>query len=101
MKANKFVKEFGWGCAYDLWQGVFPLYENNMCILNGCVCTLNSDFLFNLLDLKNLISSWELVQEYGGLHMAKADVMDLDGWEKTSPYWVKIKQAIKDVESCL
>ena len=32
--------------------------------------------------------------------MARADVMDLDGFEKTAPYWVKIKQAINDVESC-
>lgn len=32
------------------------------------------------------------MQRFGGIHMAKADSSDLDGFEKTSPYWVKVKQ---------
>ena len=84
MKANEFVKENG--------------IEKCKRILDDLTDQgHNGDFY---KELKRLVESHELILRCGGLHMAKADVMDLDGWEKTSPHWVKIKQAILDVESC-
>lgn len=88
MKANKLIKEFGIGKAYE----VVAFFD--MCGSLTCDCD------FTIEDIKQLIESHELVESYGGLYMAKADVIDLDGWEKTSPHWLKIKQAISDVESC-
>lgn len=118
MKANEvnsqavmFVKKFGLEAAYDLWQGSFPLYENNMCILNGSVCTLNSEFMFNLLDIKSLIESHELVGNFGGIKRAKRiikksyksfNTMVSVVWND-NPYQCtieKLEQAILDVESC-
>lgn len=98
MEAHEFVKKFGWGCACDLWKGAFPLYENNMCILNGCVCTLNSDFLFNLLDLKSLIESHDFVEKLGGLDEAKDEYFNCVQNNEPASH---ISKAIEDVERCL
>lgn len=90
MKANEFVKKFGWGEA----QKCLPY------------CSKRGDFIYyknievNFNDLKRLVESHRVIEACGGIHMARADVMDLDGFEKTSPHWMKIKQAILDVESC-
>ena len=88
MQANEFIKKFGWGKTTE------SIEFYNRCGSFTCDC----DFTYD--DLKRLVESHNLVGRFGGLHMAKADVMDLDGWEKTSPYWMKIQQAIADVESC-
>lgn len=89
MKANEFVKKFGLSHSKLFGNGWITFDDG--CIENSVSRT----------DVKRLVESHELILRCGGLHMAKADVMDLDGWEKTSPHWVKIKQAIADVESCL
>lgn len=84
MKANEFLKENGLKKCSRIVEDLIE--QGN-----------DSEFV---KDLKRLVDAHEFVECYGGLHMARADAMDLDGWEKTSPYWVKIKQAIADVESC-
>ena len=88
MRANEFIKKFGWEKSKMAVKKLLPM-EDGMPV-----------FDYNSEDLKRLVESHNLVGRFGGLHMAKADVMDLDGWEKTSPYWMKIQQAIADVESC-
>lgn len=35
MKANEFVKQHGFDGAYELWEGSFNLFENDLCILKG------------------------------------------------------------------
>ena len=88
MRANEFIKKFGWEKSKMAVKKLLPM-EDGMPV-----------FDYNSEDLKRLVESHNLVGRFGGLHMAKADVMDLDDWEKTSPYWMKIQQAIADVESC-
>lgn len=112
MKANQFVKQFGIAAAYDLWEGAFPLYENNMCILNGCVCTLNSEFMFNLIDIKHLIESHELIKCFNGVSMATYYLLKSKNSDNIEIYYTnehgnifityepKLQQAISDVESC-
>ena len=99
MKANEFVKKYGWDAAIDLWCGAFDLYNNDLQILNGMVCSFsNNQFLFDLVDLKRLIESYELVKEHGSLERAKMYAESM----YTAPEVVeRMKQAIKDVESCL
>ena len=101
MQANEFVKKFGW----DKTKEVITKFHNNelhsCCFDSGLINGEDKSWWdICVYDLKRLVESHSLVGRFGGLHMAKADVMDLDGWEKTSPYWMKIQQAIADVESC-
>jgi hypothetical protein len=93
MKANEFIKKFGWNAA-------------RTCILN-CACPddrllmrhgdLISDQDFD--DLKRLVESYELVERFGGLEKAKE--MKIGefplGWVMNTS---RLEQAIADVESC-
>ena len=103
MKANEinsqavmFVKKFGWDAAIDLRCGAFDLYNNDLQILNGMVCSFSDNhFLFDLVDLKRLIESYELVGRYGAADEAKEylPMLRMDSYDE-------LKQAIADVESC-
>lgn len=107
MKANEvnsgvamFVKTFGIEAAQDLWEGAFDLYSNDIQILNGMVCRLSDyKFLFSLTDIKVIIESYALVESYGGLEKAK--IRCYPAKHVTMESYYKLKQAIKDVESCL
>ena len=95
MKANEFVKKYGFDGAYELWQGSFHLLKNNLCILSGSVCRLSdNEPLFSLGELKHLVESHELVENWGGLDDAKF-ALQLVRYPK------RLKQAIADVESCV
>lgn len=83
MEANEYIKKYGVDCAKEI-------LKHNQDLMG----------ISFFIGLKRLVESHELIESCGGIHMARADVMDLDGFEKTSPYWMKIKQAILDVESC-
>lgn len=78
MKANGFVEKFGW-----LLSKAFVENWSDLAIHYG----------FDIADLKRLVESWELVQEYGGLENSKIEV-------KKRPSQLLLKQAIADVESC-
>ena len=96
MKANEFVKKYGIEAAKDLWCGAFDLYNNNLQILNGMVCSISGNqFLFELIDIKRIVESHELVEAHGGLPQARkaahANCFD---------YPMRLLQAIVDVESC-
>ena len=81
MKANEFVKKFGW--------------EYSKHILNeDSVILVDLDYVH----LKHLIESYELVKEHGSLERTKMYAESI----YTAPEVVeRLKQAIKDVESCL
>ena len=106
MKANEFVKKFGWNDA-------------RVCILN-CACPedrwfmrhgdLVSDQDFD--DLKRLVESHELVENWGGLNGAKNSLSLLESSLAIGLYHgvvgvnaeaqiSELKQAIADVESCM
>ena len=101
MKANEFVKKFGWDAAIDLWCGVFDLYNNGLQILNGLVCSYPDDqFLFDLVDLKRLVESHAMIEkDFESVKIAEYEYMVSGCYSE--PYWIRIKQAIADVESCL
>ena len=98
MKANEFVKKYGIEAAIDLWCGAFDLYNNNLQILNGMVCSFpGNQFLFELVDIKRIVESHELVKDYYGLTRAKEHAES----NYTAPELkAALKQAIFDVESC-
>ncbi|TQR66828.1 hypothetical protein [Acinetobacter sp. RF14B] len=80
MKANEFVKKFGWFATTRL--------------VNGIDTTNDPHFSILLNDLKRLVESHELVERLGGLKKAKEYVPDNYKSEQ-------LKQAIADVESCM
>ena len=118
MKANEFVKKFGWEEAAEIVCGV-PEKFRFKCLSN--VCWDNNTYkysdrfkprlsLVNMADLKRLVESHELVESFGGLKMAKESLKNLpseyqsytmtrdDTGATTQSF--KLNQAIFDVESC-
>ena len=110
MKANEFVKKFGWNDA-------------RVCILN-CACPedrwfmrhgdLVSDQDFD--DLKRLVESHEMVEKFGGLDKAKKSLekaykrfttkisysVEIDDKTYLTGVFIEdLEQAIADVESCI
>ena len=82
MKANEFVKKFGWEYAKHILTDDAPLVMD-----------------LNYTNLKRLVESHELVESYGGLSQSRRWI------ERTvfklSDSMIALKKAIADVESCL
>ena len=89
MKANKeyskaveFVKQHGWEYAKHILTDDAPL-----------VMDLNYTYL------KRIIDSYELIKkDFESVEMAEYEYMVSASYNE--PYWVRVKQAIADVESC-
>lgn len=81
MKANEFVKKFGWDRAKREVE------------LIGTIAAMCCEDDFNN-DLKRLVESHELVEKLGGLNDAKVV-------SNSGKYYKYLKKAIADVESCL
>lgn len=86
MKANEFVKKYGWEYAKHI------LNEDSVILVD-----------LDYAHLKRLVESHELVESYGGLDKAKKRLST----EHSEPYYNysqrlvnSLKQAIADVESC-
>lgn len=104
MKANEFVKKFGWGEAKALiakheksfMPRVFDMWSDEL-----------QDFVlaekyasFDMDDLKRLVESHELVEkDFESVEIAEYEYMVSGCYSE--PYWIRIKQAIADVESCM
>ena len=94
MKANEFVKKFGWEVA-------------RFCILN-CACPDDRWFIHHgalidgedFDDLKRLVVSHELVEKLGGIAKTK-EAFGLCVFRNRASYAKRVEQAIADVESCM
>lgn len=100
MRANDFVRRYGWGYAKEI---VRKLSVNDTFYLN-----IGGEIIIE--DLKRLVESHELVESFGGLDLAKECLSQLpnkhqsytltrDDTGKTTQSF-KLQQAIADVESC-
>lgn len=91
MKANEFVKKFGWEKSKMAVKKLLPM-EDGMPV-----------FDYNSEDLKRLVESYELVEEEGGIDKVKDTFIFAykHGAEELTEHGKIIKQAIADVESCL
>ena len=89
MKANKeyskaveFVKQYGWEYAKHILTDDAPL-----------VIDLNYSYL------KRIIDSYELIKkDFESVEMAEYEYMVSASYNES--YWVRVKQAIADLESC-
>lgn len=77
MKANEYIKKYGTDCAKEILKHNQDL--------------VNVGFFINL---KRLVESYELVENWGGLDDAKFAL-------QLVRYPERLKQAIADVESCM
>ena len=114
MKANEFVKKFGWGLAKQYLnrtknQGVY-IEPKIKLMIHQSVCeptTSGIDFVFHRDDLKRLVESHELVERVISRHNKSSkecqiDINGLKSFVKKNPkiYSKRLKRAIADVESC-
>ena len=121
MKANEFVKKFGWCVARDVLSKA-PLCAHKFDVVDGKVIYLqkveDSLYWYNqprkqydhfsmdcekylLADLKRLVESLELVEVYGGLEDAKKELQRQSILRWINPETEGLRVAIADVESLL
>ncbi len=103
MKANEFVKEFGWEEVKEIVDGLKVDFYFKGIKTSPVVIFDDGETWCSYDDLKHLVESWQLVQDYGGVSKAKDFISpySLDQLSKKvySPM-LRLKQAILDVESC-
>ena len=94
VKANEFVKKFGWGLAYDVsrCKSDEPLY----CQVLDEELSLSDQ---EVLEIKRLVKSYLFIQERGGLENVKNLIATKLHWFDVGAI-IKTNQAIADVESC-
>ena len=113
MKANEFVKKFGWGEARKIVDGhkfAFHPSFKHWSIKHNDYYLVERDYTVAIADLKRLVESWELVEEFGDdisylkSHLSKCPTVIthfyLESWNQTFTR-ERLEKAIADVESCL
>lgn len=105
MNAIQFIQQHGIDKAREVVEGapewaIFWISRNQY---HGSVITfpnMTDHYSVDLVELKRLVGSVDLVKSYGGIINAKHDVkyLDLD-WDYDTPRITRLKQAIADYES--
>ena len=88
MRANEFVKKFGWDAA--------KYKADELKIFKG----LGGELSIEDAHLIRLVESHELVESFGSVSQAKFWVDMMDGSDSMQKRIDRVKQAILDVESC-
>ena len=97
MKANEFIKEYGLGEAAELVDSVKFVFKIKDVVCDPCF--LIEDYAISYKELKRLVESHEIIQkDFESVEMADYEHM-ISGCY-SDPYWIRVKQAIADVESC-
>lgn len=105
MKANEFIKKFGWCEASSVL--LKSDYHNEVDVYLAetkeftyiAIPPDENDPFVSLKELKALIESHALIKSCGGLEQAKAYAIDANACGAFNDE-LKLKQAILDVESC-
>ena len=100
MRANEFVKKFGWGWAKDV---VNNQPKTDAQIFNPYNQKYSSSYNIkkgvSVAWLERIVESHELVEKVGGLALAKIELKSVD-YNSEKDFYENLKQAIADVESC-
>ena len=80
MTVIEFIKKYGWEHSKDVSNGWITNYEN--IVLN---------------ELKSYIEAYELVQSYGGLNLAKQELLN-NAFNPILDVFICLKEAIELVE---
>lgn len=92
MKANEFVKKFGWGAAKNILHGMDEASEFTAHMPGDA---WDKPTLIDAVGLRRLVESHELVESCGGLDAARKEAHK-NCFEFNAP----LLKAILDVESC-
>ncbi|MHA3062547.1 hypothetical protein [Acinetobacter sp. ANC 4641] len=106
MKANEFVKNFGWDEAriftnsyagdIDTAFKFLKVKDKSIQMNDGSI-----EYDFHIDDLKRLVESWGLVEKFGGLENAKDMVAHpICFGDANFEIEDRLNKAIADVESC-
>ena len=93
MKANEFVKKFGWDVATKLSKEMKGITES---VADGVAGWGQSEWD----KLKRLVESHELVESFGGLKVISEKSFRLDLINNDACMAKKLNKSIADVESC-
>ena len=97
MRENYFIKEYGLGEAVELVNSVKFVVKIKDIVCDPCFFT--EDCTLSYKELKRLVESHEIIKkDFESVEMADYEHM-ISGCY-SSPYWIRVKQAITDVESC-
>ena len=103
MKADEFVKKFGWEAANSFvnWYGgktsfkFLRVKEQTISVHSG-----DQPYDFHIDALKRLVESHELVESKGGIELSKKEVRQRSIVRWVDPEVERLREAIADVESC-
>ena len=116
MKANEFVKIFGWGKAKEVSSFTSNVCEDPTHFDSDLDIYVHFDDFKGVMDesdvcihdIKRLVESHSVVSQYQSLDAAKERLQYFINWlaehwthAEFAPEIAKFKQAITDVESCL
>ena len=93
VKANEFVKKFGWDVSTKLSKEMRGITES---VADGVAGWGQSEWD----KLKRLVESHELVESKGGIELSKKEVRQRSIVRWVDPEVERLREAIADVESC-
>lgn len=105
MKANEFIKKFGWS-SLKIAVTLPPFYRYKYVIFYSDEIDFKNEFIekhkeymFETQEVKRLVESHELIEkDFESIEIAEYEHM-VSGCYSDS-CWLRVKQAILDVESC-
>lgn len=99
MKANEFVKKFGWEHSKYIAEKWYNPHKSFDTKTYHTTYYRDNSGETSLVELKRLIESHELIiKDFESIEIAKYEYMVSGSY--SDPYWIQVKQAIADVESC-
>lgn len=107
MKANEFVKKHGWNSLliaktlpkFNRYKYVI-FYADEIDFSNEFHAGRKS-YMFEVVEVKRLVESHELVESCGGLEYAKKELQRQSILRWIKPETERLRVAIADVESCM
>ena len=98
MTAQEYIKKYGIAKAKELVSSIVNTISIGVVVCDPCFITDEGEHI-SYNDLKRIIDSYELIKkDFESVEMAEYEYMVSASYNE--PYWVRVKQAILDVESC-
>lgn len=97
-QAVMFIKKYGWDKVKEVVDSIKIKVSFDGRACHPCFITETGDYV-SCNELEPFVKSYKLVESYGGLEKAK--IRCYPAKHVTMESYYKLKQAIKDVESCL
>lgn len=98
-QAVMFIKKYGWDKVKEILDGIKIEVSFDGRVCDPCFISEDGDYV-SCGELEAFYKSYKLIErDFGLLSIAEYEYMISASYSE--PYWIRVKQAIKDVESCL